>query len=201
MRWMKSAGSSHSKAVMNSWSSMPNEYVVWLWIVASWLRSRCARPSRAVARPRRANTRTSPSRTGRRRGRETRAARSCARGERSSRATTSWPRGRSTASRASRQGRRVSSARELLEIAVALGELPEEEVASDRTPTSRIDAEVLHPLRPRLDHLREGSFANGALLDRQPPPLRGKLVERVRDVLAVHQQNRSQRSLSGLLAS
>ena len=26
---MKSAGSSHSKAVMNSWSSMPNEYVVW----------------------------------------------------------------------------------------------------------------------------------------------------------------------------
>ena len=32
---MKSAGSSHSKAVMNSWSSMPNEYVVWLWIVAN----------------------------------------------------------------------------------------------------------------------------------------------------------------------
>ena len=29
---MKSAGSSHSKAVMNSWSSIPNEYVVWLWI-------------------------------------------------------------------------------------------------------------------------------------------------------------------------
>jgi hypothetical protein len=32
---MKSAGSSHSKAVMNSWSSMPNEYVVWLWIDAN----------------------------------------------------------------------------------------------------------------------------------------------------------------------
>src|ERR671937_825246 len=32
---MKSAGSSHSNAVMNSWSSMPNEYVVWLWIVAN----------------------------------------------------------------------------------------------------------------------------------------------------------------------
>src|SRR5436305_5474538 len=30
---MKSAGSSHSNAVMNSWSSIPNEYVVWLWIV------------------------------------------------------------------------------------------------------------------------------------------------------------------------
>src|SRR6188472_1094100 len=29
---MKSDGSSHSKAVMNSWSSIPNEYVVWLWI-------------------------------------------------------------------------------------------------------------------------------------------------------------------------
>ena len=27
---MKSAGSSHSNAVMNSWSSIPNEYVVWL---------------------------------------------------------------------------------------------------------------------------------------------------------------------------
>ena len=34
---MKSAGSSHSKTVMNSWSSIPNEYVVWLWIVSySW---------------------------------------------------------------------------------------------------------------------------------------------------------------------
>ena len=34
---MKSAGSSHSKAVMNSWSSIPNEYVVWLWIARdSW---------------------------------------------------------------------------------------------------------------------------------------------------------------------
>ena len=30
---MKSAGSSHSKAVMNSWSSIPNEYVVWFTIV------------------------------------------------------------------------------------------------------------------------------------------------------------------------
>ena len=29
---MKSAGSSHSNAVMNSWSSIPNEYVVWFWI-------------------------------------------------------------------------------------------------------------------------------------------------------------------------
>src|SRR5438477_1443614 len=35
IRCMKSAGSSHSNAVMNSWSSMPNEYVVWLWIVAN----------------------------------------------------------------------------------------------------------------------------------------------------------------------
>ena len=32
MRCMKSAGSSHSNAVMNSWSSIPNEYVVWLWM-------------------------------------------------------------------------------------------------------------------------------------------------------------------------
>ena len=32
---MKSAGSSHSNAVMNSWSSIPNEYVVWLWIVGN----------------------------------------------------------------------------------------------------------------------------------------------------------------------
>ena len=32
---MKSAGSSHSKTVMNSWSSIPNEYVVWLWIDAN----------------------------------------------------------------------------------------------------------------------------------------------------------------------
>jgi len=30
---MKSDGSSHSNAVMNSWSSIPNEYVVWLTIV------------------------------------------------------------------------------------------------------------------------------------------------------------------------
>ncbi len=29
---MKSAGSSHSNAGMNSWSSMPNEYVVWFLI-------------------------------------------------------------------------------------------------------------------------------------------------------------------------
>src|SRR5262249_17331859 len=29
---MKSAGSSHSNACMNSRSSIPNEYVVWLWI-------------------------------------------------------------------------------------------------------------------------------------------------------------------------
>ena len=32
MRCMKSAGSSHSNAVMNSWSSIPNEYVVWFLI-------------------------------------------------------------------------------------------------------------------------------------------------------------------------
>ena len=32
---MKSAGSSHSNTVMNSWSSIPNEYVVWLWIVSN----------------------------------------------------------------------------------------------------------------------------------------------------------------------
>ena len=32
IRCMKSAGSSHSNAVMNSWSSSPNEYVVWFWI-------------------------------------------------------------------------------------------------------------------------------------------------------------------------
>src|SRR4030095_6911919 len=31
IRCMKSAGSSHSNAVMNSWSSIPNEYGVWLW--------------------------------------------------------------------------------------------------------------------------------------------------------------------------
>jgi hypothetical protein len=35
IRCMKSAGSSHSNAVMNSWSSIPNEYVVWLWIVSN----------------------------------------------------------------------------------------------------------------------------------------------------------------------
>ena len=35
MRCMKSDGSSHSNAVMNSWSSIPNEYVVWLWIVSN----------------------------------------------------------------------------------------------------------------------------------------------------------------------
>ena len=34
---MKSAGSSHSNAVMNSWSSIPNEYVVWLWIAGELL--------------------------------------------------------------------------------------------------------------------------------------------------------------------
>ena len=32
---MKSAGSSHSKTVMYSWSSIPNEYVVWLLIVSN----------------------------------------------------------------------------------------------------------------------------------------------------------------------
>ena len=40
---MKSDGSSHSKAVMNSWSSMPKEYVVWLTIVAnSWPTRMCS---------------------------------------------------------------------------------------------------------------------------------------------------------------
>ena len=34
---MKSAGSSHSNAVMNSWSSMPNEYVVWFLIAGELL--------------------------------------------------------------------------------------------------------------------------------------------------------------------
>ena len=40
---MKSDGSSHSKTVMNSWSSIPNEYVVWLWIVEnSWPTRMCS---------------------------------------------------------------------------------------------------------------------------------------------------------------
>ena len=40
---MKSDGSSHSKAVMNSWSSIPNEYVVWLTIVRnSWPTRMCS---------------------------------------------------------------------------------------------------------------------------------------------------------------
>ena len=43
IRCMKSAGSSHSKTVMNSWSSIPNEYVVWLLIVSnSWPMRMCS---------------------------------------------------------------------------------------------------------------------------------------------------------------
>ena len=78
IRCMKSAGSSHSNAVMNSWSSIPNEYVVWLWIVELLRRHACARPSRAAGRPPGGHTTGAPSRTDRRRGTAIPSARSSA---------------------------------------------------------------------------------------------------------------------------
>ena len=57
---MKSDGSSHSNAVMNSWSSIPNEYVVWLWIVSN---SRPTRMCSSIARCRSSSVRAYHGRT------------------------------------------------------------------------------------------------------------------------------------------
>ena len=54
-----------------------------------------------------------------------------------------------------------------------------------------VGAQVVHPLRPRLDHLGECILSRDALVDRQPPPRGIDLVERVCDVLAGHWPKRS----------
>ena len=50
---------------------------------------------------------------------------------------------------------------------------------------------MVHPLRPRLDHLGERILSRDALVDRQPAPRGSTLVERVCDVLAGHWLMRS----------
>ena len=73
---------------------------------------------------------------------------------------------------------------ELAEVLVALGDLPEEEVAVRADAGARVGAQAGHALRPGLDHLGERVLAGCALLDRQPPPGGIDPVEGVRDVLA-----------------
>ena len=139
---MKSAGSSHSNAVMNSWSSIPNEYVVWLWIVGE-LRAptRCARPSRAGAPRAAGRTTAAASRTGRRRG----TARCAAR-------RVPWRRARVLRGlrrrevrvrrlEPARERRPVQRRAELAEVLVALGDLPEEEVGLGPDAGRRVGAQ------------------------------------------------------------
>ena len=182
---MKSAGSSHSNAVMNSWSSIPNEYVVWLWIVSNSRpiadvlvhralavleRERVPRPhlhERVDDEVRRAlrDDLPRPARLRvlrRLRRREVRVRRLEPAGER----------------------RRVQRRAELAEVLVALGDLPEEEVAVRPDAGRRVRAQALDPLGPRLDDLGERVLHRRALLDRQPPPGRIDPEEGVGDVLA-----------------
>ena len=79
--------------------------------------------------------------------------------------------------------RAVQLGAELLEVEVALRDLPEEEVAVGADADRRVRAQMGEPIRPRLDDVRERLLAGDALLDRQPPPRGIDLEERVGDVL------------------
>ena len=173
---------------MNSWSSIPNEYVVWLWIVrelvapiadvlvhralALLLRQRVPRPhlhERVDDEVRRALRHDLPRLPRARvlrglRRREVRVRRLEPAGER----------------------RAVQRRAELAEVLVALGDLPEEEVAVRPHARDRVRAERGHAPGPVLDDLGERVLAGDALLDGQPPPGRIDPEERVGDVLAAH---------------
>ena len=80
-----------------------------------------------------------------------------------------------------------SAAPSSLEVVVALGDLPEEEVAVRPDAGRRVRAQVLEPVGERVHDLGElAPSAPGAPSTGQPPPGRIDPVERVRDVLALH---------------
>ena len=182
---MKSAGSSHSKAVMNSWSSIPNEYVVWLWIVGnSARRCGCARPSPAADRSAVARTTAGSSRTDRRRGRASRCG-TTFRGRRAAVYCDAFVVARYEYGVSSQPASGVafnaapSSPRSSYRWVIFQRKKSE----SGRTPADRVGAQRIHPAGPLLDGLREGVLAGHSLLDRQPPPGGIDAEELVRDVL------------------
>src|SRR5204862_6780331 len=85
-----------------------------------------------------------------------------------------------------RKRRAVQRRAELAEVLVALGDLPEEEIAVGTHAGERVGAQPIHPSGPVLDHLGERVLAGCALVDRQAPPGGIDPVERIRDVLAAH---------------
>ena len=111
-------------------------------------------------------------------------------------------RGTSTASRATRERRRVQRCSELPEGLVALGDLPEEEVGVRPDTRRRVRTQVVKAVGEVLDDFCEGVLGGLALLDRQPPPRRIDAEEGVRDVLALHERmlavpSRTSRSVAG----
>ena len=82
--------------------------------------------------------------------------------------------------------RPVQGGAQLAEVLVALGDLPEEEVAIGADARHRVSPQGVHPSGPVLDHLGKGVLARGALVDRQPAPGGIDPVEAVPDVLAAH---------------
>ena len=191
---MKSAGSSHSNAVMNSWSSIPNEYVVWLWIpgnssrpIADVLLHRAL----AVFLGQRVPRPHLHERVDDEVGLVVRRDLPCAAGLRVLRGHRRREIGVRRLEPAGER-RPVQLRAELAEVDIALGDLPEEEVAVRADAGARVRTKALHALCPGLDDLGERVLARGALLDRLAPPFRRDAVEAVGDVLAFgHVRNAS----------
>ena len=80
--------------------------------------------------------------------------------------------------------RRVQRRAELAEVVVALGDLPEEEVAVGPDPGRRVHVQGVEPRRELVHGLGERILRRRALLDGQAAPLGPRLEERVGDVLA-----------------
>ena len=79
----------------------------------------------------------------------------------------------------------VQGCAELAEVRVPVGDLPEEEVAVRPDACRGVRAQVLETVAPALDHLGEGIFHRGALVDREAAPGGVELVKGVGDVLAL----------------
>src|SRR5262249_36185279 len=90
-----------------------------------------------------------------------------------------------------RQRSPVERRAELAEILVAVGDLPEEEVAVWADSGEGVGPQRIHAPGPILDYLGERVLSGRAFVDRQAPPGRLDLAEGVRDVLAAHQKDAS----------